>query len=56
MREPNQVFLIPEPKQGDTRERNAFGILRDFGRDATRYYETQDARGACDERAVNQML
>lgn len=42
--EPNQIFLIPEPEPGDMRERNAFGILKGFGKAAERYYETQNAR------------
>jgi hypothetical protein len=38
-REPMQHFLISEPKPGDDRPRNAFGILIGFGEAKRAYYE-----------------
>ena len=38
----NQVFILPTPKPGDTRERNAFGVLKGFGRAAADYYSHQN--------------
>ena len=43
----NQVFILSsEPKPGDTRERNAFGVLKGFGKAAADYYSRQDKDSA----------
>lgn len=55
--EPNRVFLLgPDPEPGDARERNAFGVLKEFGKASIRYYKTQDAREQCNEQAISQAL
>jgi len=41
-REPNRVFLGLEPDPNDTRERNAFGYTKGFGKASEEYYKRQD--------------
>lgn len=43
--EPPIVFIVPEPREGDTRERNAFGILKGFGKAYAAYYAARDNPG-----------
>ncbi len=41
------VFLTwPNPEPGDTRPRNAFGVLKSFGQQYKEYYDKKDSEAA----------
>jgi hypothetical protein len=42
MKEPQQHFIINAPEPGDTRPRNAFGVLIGFGKAYNEYHERKD--------------
>jgi hypothetical protein len=41
-RNPGPTFIIPAPRPGDTRERNAFGVLVGFGKAYAAHYAALD--------------
>ncbi len=42
MKNPGPHFIVPEPLPNDRRPRNAFGILKGFGKAYAAYYAAQD--------------
>ncbi len=48
---PQRHFIINPPAEGDTRERNAFGVLTGFGKAYAAHYAALDAlrQELCDE-------
>lgn len=48
----NQHFLIPPQRKGDKRPRNAFGVLKGFGKAYKAYYDKQDKKARKNPRGA----